>query len=206
MHSTFHLHKSRLEALVDGVFAIAMTILVLEVKVPTLSDPHSASELGHALAHDVSVIGAYFFSFAMLGIFWIWHHRLAAKIKEIDLPLLVCSLTFLSLVCFFPFAAALFGRYPSNVLALMIYVPLIGLILVSQLLFFWVAVRRHQILDTVSASEVASAHSRNLQGFSAYLFGLSFSMLRMNISLTVICILASGFIFWRSRVSKIQVT
>ena len=104
-------HKHHLEALIDGVFAIAMTILVLEVKVPDLANPSSASELMHSLQHHLYVIVAYFISFAMLGLFWMWHHRLSNKIREINAPLTLCSLAFLSLVCFFPFAAALFGRY-----------------------------------------------------------------------------------------------
>ena len=70
MSTQFHMHKARLETLVDGVFAIAMTILVLEVKVPEIADGRSTDALLHALAHHGYVIGAYFFSFAMLALFW----------------------------------------------------------------------------------------------------------------------------------------
>jgi len=108
------MHRARIETLVDGVFAIAMTILVLEVKVPDLADHRSAEELAVALWHHGYVIAAYFFSFAMLAIFWVWHHRLAEKVREFDLPLLACIIVLLALVCFFPFAAALLGRYPAN--------------------------------------------------------------------------------------------
>ena len=197
MRQKFHMHKSRLEALVDGVFAIAMTILVLEVKVPVLEDKHSASALFDALAHDGVVIAAYFFSFAMLGLFWVWHHRLTAKIREIDLPLLVCSLSFLSFICFFPFAAALFGRYITNLTAHFVYLPLMGLILASQALFFWMAIRRNLILDSVSPEETHLAHRHNLLGCAFFCIAFSPTALRLNLSAALVCLLIGGLIIWR---------
>jgi uncharacterized membrane protein len=98
-----------MDPLIDGVFAVALTILALEIKVPELEHPGSPSELLHALMHHGSVIGAYSVSFALLGLFWIWHHRLSDKVSEIDGALLCCSLAFLSLVCLFPFASAVFA-------------------------------------------------------------------------------------------------
>lgn len=196
MPQKFHMHKSRLEALVDGVFAIAMTILVLEVKVPVIEDKQSAGALWHAIAHDGIVIAAYFFSFAMLGLFWVWHHRLTAKIREIDLPLLICSLSFLSLICFFPFAAALFGRYINNITASFIYLPLMGLILVSQTLFFWMAVKRDLILESVSADEAFSAHVRNLLGCAIFCISFTPNALRLGISVAALSFVTGAFILW----------
>lgn len=206
MRQKFHLHKSRLETLVDGIFAIAMTILVLEVKVPAISDKHSPIELLHALAHDGVVILAYFASFAFLGIFWVWHHKLTTKIKEIDLPLLMCSLTFLSLVCFFPFAAALFGRYPLNLTANIVYVLLLGLILFSQTFMFWLAIRRHQILDTVTVTEALASHRGNMIGCAIFFFALSPTGFRLGIYSGFSCIVIGLFMVWRiaSKVSQKQ--
>jgi uncharacterized membrane protein len=205
MSNKFHMHKSRLEALVDGVFAIAMTILVLEVKVPAIEEKQSASALWHAIAHDGVVIAAYFFSFAMLGQFWVWHHRLTAKIKEIDLPLLICSLSFLSLVCFFPFAAALFGRYISNLTAHFIYLPLMGLILATQALFFWLAMRRNLILESVRPEEALAAHRNNLLGCAIFLFAFSPTAFRLNMWITIICLLSGFYVLWHVlRLKKLQ--
>jgi uncharacterized membrane protein len=199
MTQKFHLHKSRLETLVDGIFAIAMTILVLEVKVPGISDKHSAIELLHALAHDGVVILAYFASFAFLAIFWVWHHKLTEKIKEIDLPLLMCSLTFLALVCFFPFAAAMFGRYPLNLTANIVYVMLLGMILASQTFMFWLAIRRHQILDTVTAAQALAGHRGNMLGCAIFLVALSPTGFRINIYTGISCIVAGLIVFWLIR-------
>jgi uncharacterized membrane protein len=130
MSMQFNVTKHRMEALIDGVFAVALTILVLEIKVPELADPRSGSELMHALGHHLSTIVAYFLSFAMLGLFWVWHHQLSHKVREIDGAMMSCSLAFLALVSFYPFAAALFSRYifSGNVSVLLVFLPTIGLI------------------------------------------------------------------------------
>ena len=202
MAKKFHLHKARLETLVDGVFAIAMTILVLEVKVPTISEKFSAVELLNALAHDGVVTFAYFVSFSALGVFWVWHHKLTEKISEIDLPLLICSLAFLSLICFFPFVAALFGRYPQNLTANVVYVVLLGLILVSQTLYFWLAISRKKIVESMTPNDALITHRINLLSLAIFCLSLSATGLRINIYAALTCILLGLILLWRFRQSK----
>jgi uncharacterized membrane protein len=159
---------------------------VLEVKVPELTDRGSAEELLHALLHHGYVIGAYFFSFAMLGLFWVWHHRLAEQVREIDLPLLVCALSFLALVCFFPFASALLGRYTSNLAALLVYVPVIGLILLLQTLFFWLAMRRGLVVENFPPAKAHKTHQHNLMGMAIFCFACTPTLMRLNVFAPVI--------------------
>jgi len=199
MSKPFRLHRARLETLVDGVFAIAMTILVLELKVPELIDPRSANELMSALAHHGSVIGAYFFSFGMLAVFWIWHHRLAATLHEIDLSLLVCAIALLAMVCFFPFATALLGRYPTNVSALLVYVSVLGLIILLQTLFFRIAIRHRMILDTILKKEVLAAHAKNVRGCAIFCLACIPTALRLNIYAAIGCGILGGLLVWRAR-------
>ena len=199
MSTPFRMHRARIETLVDGVFAIAMTILVLEVKVPDLVDRRSAGELVEALLHHGYVIAAYFFSFAMLAVFWVWHHRLAEKVREIDLPLLVCIVAFLSLVCFFPFAAALLGRYPGNLAALLVYVPLTGLIIFIQTIFFALAIRRNLIAESVSAEATLLAHKRNLKGCAIFLIASVPTLLRLDPFAALGGVMIGALIFWRAK-------
>lgn len=161
----FKLPKARLETLVDGIFAIAMTILVLEVKVPVLQNRRSPEELLAAFSHDWPTVAAYFVSFGMLSIYWVWHHRIAAKIKELDGALLACSVVFLALVSFFPYVAGVLGRYPTNPFSLALYFPVLGLLLLSQTAFFWLAMVRGKLWEEVSLTEARIIHRRNLKGF-----------------------------------------
>lgn len=199
MSAPFRMHRARVETLVDGVFAIALTILVLEVKVPDLVDYRSAEELATALWRHGYVIAAYFFSFAMLAVFWVWHHRLAEKVREIDLPLLVCILVLLALVCFFPFAAALLGRYPANLTALMVYAPLTGLIVLVQTVFFALAIRRNLIADSVSKEVMLRAHQRNLKGCAIFLIASVPTLLRLDPYVALGGAVLAALIFWRAK-------
>ena len=199
MSKSFHMHKARLETLVDGVFAIAMTILVLEIKVPDIADGRSSSALLEALGHHASVIGAYFFSFAILALFWVWHHRLVEKIREFDLPLVTCTLTFLALVCSFPFAAALLGRYPLNLAALLVYVPLTGAIVLLQTLLFKLAVHRDLLVASLSAEEIQATKRRNAIGCAVLFFAGIPTALRVNLWWAGACVVLGSWFVWVSR-------
>lgn len=169
----FHMSKARVETLVDGVFAIAMTLLILEVKVPELEHPRSVPELLGALRHALPTSIAYFVSFFMLGLFWVWHHRLAEQVRGFSKSLLMLTFCFLSLVSSFPFAAALWGRYPGNVGSMVVYGPVLGLILFCQVLFLILARRQGLLREDVDLAVIRVAHKRNLMGLAIFLLGVS---------------------------------
>ena len=198
MNSESTISKHRMDPLIDGVFAVAMTILALEIKVPELEHPGSATELIHFLQHHGSVIGAYFFSFALLGLFWIWHHRLSDKVSRIDGALLCCSLVFLSLVCLFPFASAVFGRYmfAGNVAALLVYLPLLGMILITQTVYFGLAIRRGLIRADVPAADVVKAHRYNLYSVAFFTVSCIPAALLLGIGGAVACGAFAGVMLW----------
>lgn len=181
----FLVPKHRLEALADGVFAIAMTILVLEVKVPDLQDHRSAQELLTHLRHLVPTLLAYLFSFLFLGLFWVWHHRLASKLSQLDVPLLGLNLVFLALVSFFPFAAGVLGRYPTNPATLMVYLPTIGLILLTQWGTLELAVVRGRVDATAPPEDVLAARKRNLRACGIFFLAAIPSTLRVGLAPTV---------------------
>jgi uncharacterized membrane protein len=70
--------KARLEALVDGIFAVAMTLLVLDIKVPDGSTFGSNSEMLRHFASVAEAFAIYVVSFCVLAIFWVTHHYLRA--------------------------------------------------------------------------------------------------------------------------------
>jgi uncharacterized membrane protein len=194
----FTLSSHRLDPLIDGIFAVALTVLVLEVKVPELDNPGSARELLLAVGATILLVTAYFVSFALLGLFWVWHHGLKDKIRLIDGALLSCTLTFLALVCFFPFAAAVFGRYMiyGNVTALLVYLPLVGMILALQLVYFYLAMRRGLILADVTADDIMKTHRRNLYSLAIFLFTCTPAALILGVSAAAVCLICSGLLMY----------
>jgi len=97
---------SRLEAFSDGVFAIAATLLVLELRVP--EDP---TDLGAALVRLWPAYAAYLVSFLTIGIIWVNHHTLLEHCRRVDRRFLYLNLLLLIAVGIVPFPTALVGRY-----------------------------------------------------------------------------------------------
>ncbi len=119
---TTSISKGRLEFLFDGIFAIAMTILVLELKLPeSLQDRSSAHELGQALLRHWRTFFSYIVSFAVLSGFWVGHNTIYSKLKRITKLVLVIHVWLLAWAAFIPFCAHLIGRFPSNPLTLTVY-------------------------------------------------------------------------------------
>jgi uncharacterized membrane protein len=144
--ATPHISRARLEFLVDGIFAIAMTILVLELKVPELEDRHSISGLAHGLAEHASTFVSYLLSFAMLGLLWFHHNTLYRHFTRITLPMFAMQLVQLAAAASFPFCAAMFGRYATNSLAQFVYVSCVMIYMWAGLVS-WVAAKRAGTLD-----------------------------------------------------------
>jgi uncharacterized membrane protein len=101
------LSKSRIEALSDGVVAIAITLLVLELKVPEVMQHHSDREMLEALLELKMEFLTYFVTFLIAGAFWYLHHLTFHFIKHVDGLLVWINLMFLMFVALLPFSAGL---------------------------------------------------------------------------------------------------
>ena len=102
--------RGRLEAFSDGVFAIAITLLVLEIPVP--SAEHVA--LAHALLDQWPVYAAYVVSFAIIGIIWINHNAVFGYVERIDRGLLFLNLNLLLWVALIPWPTSLLAEYMQS--------------------------------------------------------------------------------------------
>ena len=104
-------NKGRLEAFSDGVFAIAITLLVIEIAVPV----HAGGHLLSALFHERPVYLAYFIAFMSIGIVWIEHNALTEALERVDSGFLRLNLLLLLLVAFLPYPARVMQEYLSLV-------------------------------------------------------------------------------------------
>jgi TMEM175 potassium channel family protein len=93
----------RLETFADGVMAIAITLLVLEIRVPS----HERGRLAHALAQQWPSFAAYVTSFLTIGVIWVNHHRMFKLIGRTTHSFLMLNIGFLMVVSFIPFPTAL---------------------------------------------------------------------------------------------------
>ncbi|MFL5666116.1 MAG: TMEM175 family protein [Ktedonobacteraceae bacterium] len=138
----------RLEAFSDGIFAIAITLLVLNLQVPVLTTitPHT---LVAALGAKWPTYLTFMFSFVTLLIAWVYHHRLLQWAKHAETGLLFTNGMLLLIVSAVPFPTALLGAYlttPAASVASAIYAGYIGVLNFSYNLLWWVVMqpyRRH---------------------------------------------------------------
>jgi uncharacterized membrane protein len=101
---------SRVEALSDGVFAVAATLLVLNIQVPHLSPTHAAEVINGLLSQWPSYL-SYFITFMSLGTVWIGHHRVFKFVRSVDPTLQLLNIIFLMFITLMPFTTAFFAEY-----------------------------------------------------------------------------------------------
>ena len=130
---------ARIVAFTDGVFAIAITLLVLSLDVPSNL---SGSALHDFLLDEWPQLFAYFLSFAVIGRFWIGHHRFFSRVDSFDRRLLVLNLTYLSLVVLIPFPTELLGEYGGSSDAVALYALVVGTAAVLAWVMLRYALRR----------------------------------------------------------------
>ncbi len=171
----------RLEAFSDGVFAIAMTLLVLDIKVP--HDLPEGASLAEALVRQWPTYLAFLTSFATIGIMWINHHRLFRLIARTDHTLLLLNVLLLLVVTFVPFPTSLVAAYvlrPERHVAAMVYSGTAILIAVFYNLLWRYATWNNRLLDDrvnpAAVREITKSYS-----FGPVLYLLAFVVARFNV-------------------------
>lgn len=131
----FELGKNRIEALSDGVFAIAMTLLILEFRVPSLPPDAPNVEVVPALLNLWPKFVTYVVSFISLGVFWIGHHNMYHLIRRADRLLLWFNILFFMFVSFLPFSTSVLNAFMQTQVAPLFFganITIIGWILFLQ--------------------------------------------------------------------------
>jgi uncharacterized membrane protein len=115
------LEKNRLEALIDGVFAVALTLLVLDIKLPDDAAAATHDELLARLLGLERHFVIYVISFVVIGMYWVNHHLQFHFVTRTDRRLIWINLVYLLLVSFLPFGTDLIGDHKELVLPCEIY-------------------------------------------------------------------------------------
>lgn len=111
----------RLEAFSDAVFAIILTLLVIDLKVPELGEQISTQQTLTSLIHMGPQFIGFIVSFFIICIFWVNHHQFFHVVKRPDSKLLWLNNLLLFWLCFIPFPTAFLGHYPTNTIATMLF-------------------------------------------------------------------------------------
>ena len=129
------MNHTRLDQLSDGIFAIVMTILVFEIKVPTIWGPITNMELWLEIKNLLPLFLTYFLSFALLFTYWRAHHFfVSVYAKNVDNRLTNINALFFMLISLIPFSASVLGEFSTNEFAVIVFG---AHIIVIGLTLFW---------------------------------------------------------------------
>ena len=164
-------HKNaRLETFCDGVFAIALTLLILDVRVPSPQSIASSDELWRALQRLTPTIFAFFLSFGIIFITWVNHHATMQQVSDSSAPFIYANGFLLLTVVSLPFSAGLLGEFLGTDQAAPAVV-LYNAVLTFQAIS-WVALTSAALNDrlTADASGTASIRASQRNGYFAAVF------------------------------------
>ena len=140
------LDLGRVLALSDGVFAIALTLLVLDLAVPHLNPDRAGSTLARALLNDWGHDLAYVLSFYVIGLYWRGHRRMFRHILRSDERLIALNLLLLLLVAYLPYPTAVLAAYGDTQPAVVFYAASVAATSFASWLLWWYASAGHRLV------------------------------------------------------------
>jgi uncharacterized membrane protein len=190
---------ARVEAFSDGVFAIAITLLVLGIQVPKPDLTGHGSTLLPALLRLWPSYLGYLISFVTIGIMWVNHHSMFVLIRRTDRYFLLISVFFLMCIAFLPFPTAVLAEYlpepKGRRVAVALYSATFVLIALAYNALWWYAVRSGQLLEKNADREAVRTISRRyMMGPIAYAISFVLAFINAWASLAVHGFLVAFFL------------
>jgi uncharacterized membrane protein len=184
---------ARLEAFSDGVLAIAITLLILEVRV----EPEEGESLAHALGHAMPQIVAYAASFLQIGIMWANHHALFRTVRQVDQVLLLANLLLLGFVSFLPLPTRLVAEHTTGAdgrTAMLLYGATLTACAVMFNAIWWRLVKAGLLRGEIDAAFARDVGIRYVAGFFGYLVATLLALIAPWLTLLATALLALVFV------------
>jgi uncharacterized membrane protein len=163
----------------DAIFAIAMTLLVLQIDMPGLpGSGQSARDMLDALRDSLPEIVSFAISFWVIGRYWLAHHWFFSRLQRIDRRALALNLTYLGFVAFLPFPTALIGQYEQNSIAFLVFALSMAAVSLMELVL-----ARHALRSNLLGPQVPGQvwrWTRLASGFPVAIFVLSIPVAFLN--------------------------
>src|SRR5271169_376737 len=184
----------RLAALSDGVFAVAMTLLALDLRAPAVEAVHSEHDLGRALVALAPRLLMYMMSFLTLGIFWVGQQTQLNHLQRSNRSLTWIHLAFLFVVTVTPFSTALLAEYTAYRLALVVY--WLNIFLLGTTLYWsWVCALGSGLVKDDIPPQVSRAIKRRIViAQSLYAFGALLCVVNPFFSIAVIVLVQLNYV------------
>lgn len=187
---------SRLEAFCDGVFAIALTLLIIDIKIPSTEKINTTADFWLALKHIVPSISAFVLSFIIILICWVNHHNSLKLGNKLSPTFIYANGLLLLTVVFVPFPTSLLGEYILTDHAAPAVILYNGTMALQALA--WILMTRAALRDNLAKDEKATLHIRNNGKYAYFGFGLYslLAIIAIWFPLAVAIVTTLTWIFW----------
>ncbi len=175
---------SRLIGFSDGVFAFAITLLVLTLPYPTLPASLSARQFFAQLLTLKDSFISYLVSFYIIGLFWLLHHLYFRYILKFDTGLFLMNLTVLLLIAFLPFPTYLLGHYGDRSIVAAFYAATLSLVQLLYLLLWWYATSRRRLISpTLEQGLITFERWRRLLLLGMFVISIGLAFINLNLAI-----------------------
>ena len=131
----------------DAVFAIAITLLAIDIRVPQLAENLIASQLNNEIIGLAPKLISFILTFFIVGSYWISYHRTIYLIKRCNRRLISLNLLFLMFIVLLPFPNDLIGKYPTQQIAVIVYATILSATGISMCLIWFYASSKYRLID-----------------------------------------------------------
>lgn len=191
---------TRIEALSDGVFAIVITLLVLELRVPEIPEALVSKQLLPSLLEMLPKLVSYIASFLTVGVYWVAHHNIFHLVRRSDHVLKWLNLLFLMCISFVPFPTALLGEYPKEQLAIVLYGCSFFITGITFNLNWWYMIQHHRLVDkNLSPRLIRTVTTDYIIGICSYLVPVFLAFFNTRLSLAFYALIPVVYIVLNSR-------
>lgn len=194
------LEKNRLEAFSDGVIAIIITLLVLEIKVPHIEGIIDNNSIANSLYKLLPKILSWAISFFMILVMWVNHHRIFNDVKQSDNGLMWLNGLLLFFISFVPFPTAFLGDYfnqPFSTFFFGICLTLVGISFSG--LRFYLYINCNLLTENFDKNYLLKLFQRSLLSPILYIIGSLFAFINIYVSFIIYIIVPIFFIFYATK-------
>lgn len=186
--------KDRVEAFSDGVFAIILTLLVLELRVPDIANHASFAQYIVALTPLLPKFFSFILTFAAISNYWVGHHNYFRSLRDVNLGIVWLNIFFLFWLCFLPFPTALLGSHLTDQFPIVLYG--VNSLLIALTFFalraYTVRTKLFTKMDKESMKSQGPTHT--LPAIAFFLIGIPFAF--VNVYVSILCYLLHPLLYF----------
>ncbi len=177
------MEKSRLESFTDAVFAIVVTLLVLDIHLP---DNTTSSNLGDNIIHILPALGTYVLSYLVIGLQWVFHHSASRFFKTVDTRIIWLNIVYIMLVGLIPFTTSVLGKFTFTTWAITLYgINLIVVNFAGFLVMYYLYRHRRLAKDEYTPQVFAAQRYQYIKVAALYTIGIVLGFVLPQVSIYI---------------------